>query len=111
MSRPTRNYEGVKACADADPELFFPADKPNALAPGERKKYDRQVKEAKDHCAVCPLATACLQAAFEIRAMYGIWGGTTAEERRRRLNADAAHAKQGQGTLADFGPRAELVAA
>lgn len=111
MSRPTRKYEGVKACADADPELFFPADKPSKLAPRERRTYDQQVKEAKAHCAVCPVTTECLQTAFLLHAEFGIWGGTTAEERRRRLDADAAHAKQGQGILADFGPRAALAVA
>jgi WhiB family redox-sensing transcriptional regulator len=119
MSRPNTKYRNdlgeakppLKACFDADPELFFPADKPNKLAPAERAAYDAQVKEAKDHCAVCPFATECLKAAFDLRIEYGIWGGTTPEERRRRLQADAAHVKQGQTTLADFGTRAELVVA
>jgi WhiB family redox-sensing transcriptional regulator len=100
MSRPTRNYEGVKACLDADPELFFPADKPDQLAPKERETYDQQVKEAKDHCAVCPLIDACWRAAFELRIEYGIWGGTTPAE-RRRYRQDLRNAQQGVTTLFD----------
>ncbi|WP_205327530.1 WhiB family transcriptional regulator [Glycomyces sp. YM15] len=83
MSRPTRNYEGLKACHDADPELFYPADKPEKLSPTELEDYIRQVEEAKHHCAVCPLKEACLRAALDREEQHGIWGGTTPQERKK----------------------------
>jgi WhiB family redox-sensing transcriptional regulator len=60
------------ACRDADTELFFPL-------PGETER----VREAKDHCAVCPVTASCLGWAREIRADFGIYGGFTEDERRR----------------------------
>jgi len=65
------------ACRDEDPELFFPigTDGP-ALA---------QVEQAKAVCRRCPVQADCLQWALDAREQYGIWGGTTPEERAALL--------------------------
>lgn len=42
--------------------------------------YDTTVSEAKAVCATCPALEACL--ASGLHEQYGIWGGTTEEERR-----------------------------
>jgi hypothetical protein len=51
-----------------DRDLFFADD---------HGRYPN-LRRAKQLCAACPLRTACLQAG---KGEYGIWGGTTEEER------------------------------
>jgi WhiB family redox-sensing transcriptional regulator len=61
------------ACQDQDPELFFPvADTGPAL---------QQISAAKAVCGRCGVRAMCLSYALR-SAQYGIWGGTTPEERR-----------------------------
>ena len=68
------------ACLDEDPELFFPE--------GESERYQRQIEAALEVCATCPVIEECLSYALEADQRTGIWGGTTAEQRRRiRLGA------------------------
>ncbi|MDV6979616.1 WhiB family transcriptional regulator [Mycobacterium intracellulare] len=64
-------------CEGVDPERFFP------------RKSDEQ-KETIKFCLGCPVRIECLQYALDVPAAYGIWGGTTQEERhqlrkRRRI--------------------------
>lgn len=56
-------------CAETDPEVFFQEQggKPNA---------------AKRICKACPVRAECLQHALAGEES-GVWGGTTALERRR----------------------------
>jgi WhiB family redox-sensing transcriptional regulator len=55
------------ACAEeGSPDLFF---------------EDGNTQAAKEVCASCPLATACLDYAFD-NEEFGVWGGTTPEERQ-----------------------------
>ena len=61
------------------PELFFPSGTTGvALA---------EVEDAKAACHSCPVKDACLQFAFETKQDYGIWGGTSEDERRRLRRA------------------------
>jgi WhiB family redox-sensing transcriptional regulator len=60
------------ACKSSDPELFFP------LAPSPV-----QEAQAKAVCATCQVLTECRSYALEAGETDGIWGGLTAEERRR----------------------------
>jgi WhiB family redox-sensing transcriptional regulator len=60
------------ACQREDPELFFPVTTGGTAI--------RQVTAAKAVCADCPVRAACLSFAVHTR-QYGIWGGTTADER------------------------------
>jgi hypothetical protein len=61
-------------CRTVDPEVFFPA--PN---------------EASDTaialCGTCDVQGACLAWALEVGDCHGVWGGTTARERRAMLIA------------------------
>lgn len=57
-------------CQGMDPELFFP------------RKSDAQ-KETIKFCLRCPVRLDCLQYALDTPVNYGIWGGTTQEERRQ----------------------------
>ena len=67
-------------CAQTDPELFFPEV-------GER------APAAKAICARCPSREPCLAWSLDNRERYGIWGGLSADERKRvraRRNRDAS---------------------
>lgn len=60
------------ACRDADPDLFFPANREEA-------------EQALAICASCPVQPECLSYALEAGERFGIWGGLTEKERRKRL--------------------------
>jgi hypothetical protein len=61
-------------CQTVDPETFFPVP----MAPAD---------VAIDLCARCPVAGACLAWALSVSDCHGVWGGTTARERRAMLVA------------------------
>ncbi|HLU34027.1 MAG TPA: WhiB family transcriptional regulator [Natronosporangium sp.] len=56
-------------CQSVDPETFFPA-------PSE------PADPAIELCRSCPVQGACLAWALEAGDLHGVWGGTTARERR-----------------------------
>jgi len=66
-------WRSAAACRSVDPELFFPVS-----ATG---KSLEQATEAKRICAGCRVQRECLSFALRTRQAYGIWGGTTEEER------------------------------
>ena len=70
------------ACASADPNLFFPA--------GHRITTDTQTRTAIQICARCRVRRECLEFAVNMGEAYGIWGGTTPEERPRAHRAELA---------------------
>lgn len=57
------------ACQTVDPETFFPA-------PSE------PADTAISLCRTCPVQGACLAWALQAGDLHGVWGGTTARERR-----------------------------
>lgn len=71
----THEWWRTAACADAEPELFFPI---SATAASKA-----QVSRAKLICASCPVRPDCLSYALDHRQEQGIWGGLTEEERHR----------------------------
>ena len=84
------NWRTAAACLMADPDLFFPI---SPAGPSER-----QIARAKAICARCPVRPECLEFALSQGLAYGIWGGTTPEDRqrdrRRKRRAAAAAAKR-----------------
>lgn len=70
------DFGGHPACADEDPELFFP-----------ESGQVTQISEARSVCASCSIRMACLSYALR-HGVEGVWGATTEEERRamRRLD-------------------------
>ncbi|MEZ3183049.1 WhiB family transcriptional regulator [Streptomyces pimonensis] len=68
-----REWRHRAACADEDPELFFP------LVERER---DPQVMRARAVCRCCPVLLACRLWAIRYGEDVGIWGATTAAQRR-----------------------------
>ena len=84
------NWRSAGACLSADPDLFFPI---SLTGPAEK-----QITRAKTICAGCVVRQECLDFALTHGQVYGIWGGTTAEDRqrdrRRKRRAAAAAAKR-----------------
>jgi WhiB family transcriptional regulator, redox-sensing transcriptional regulator len=83
------NWRAAAACLSADPDLFFPI---SATGPAER-----QIARAKRICAGCAVRPQCLEFALAHDQAYGIWGGTTPEDRqrdRRRKRRRAAAAQK-----------------
>jgi WhiB family redox-sensing transcriptional regulator len=62
------------ACLSADPDLFFPIS--------SRGVSTAQITQAKSICAACPVRESCLTFALDSQ-QHGIWGGSTADERKR----------------------------
>jgi len=77
-------WRSLSACRGEDPEIFFPA-------PRNMTTF-LQLARAKAVCARCPVAAQCLRYALATGQEYGVWGGTSEEERRamrRRLRVSA----------------------
>lgn len=60
--------EPDRACAAAEPEVFFPLD-------------NGALKAAIDICRTCPHVQPCLDWAIETRQNWGVWGATGPNER------------------------------
>jgi WhiB family transcriptional regulator, redox-sensing transcriptional regulator len=69
------DWRAVAACLHADSDLFFPI---SAAGPS-----CRELDQAKAFCSHCPVRRQCLEFAQANAPVYGIWGGTTLEERQR----------------------------
>lgn len=85
---PRRPFDGIHApawmdgselCAQADPRIFH-------AEPGEHDK----VAQAKEVCGACPLLEACFTFAMETDQRFGVWGGTSPEDRKRLRKRGAA---------------------
>lgn len=71
---------GPVACQTSDPEAWWP----------DHKEVDElPARMAVACCRRCPAAAPCLAYALAADHRYGIWGGTTPEERRAMRWADA----------------------
>jgi WhiB family redox-sensing transcriptional regulator len=71
----TQNWRSAGACLTADPDLFFPI---SSAGLGEQ-----QIAEARAVCVACVVRRECLEFALAHEQVYGIWGGTTPEDRQR----------------------------
>lgn len=63
-------WMGDAACKGKPTDWFFP-------------ERGQSLREQKAVCAGCPVRQACLDYALEFRVRFGIWGGTSEQERRR----------------------------
>jgi WhiB family transcriptional regulator, redox-sensing transcriptional regulator len=73
---PARSAESWRvnaACRGMDTDLFYPEGRGRAL------RVREQI--AKQVCADCPVARECRQFAASHPERYGIWGGSTENER------------------------------
>lgn len=60
------------ACRGLDPDIFHPVRAGNAY-----------VTQAKQICEGCSVRAECLEYALEAPEPLGVWGGLSAQERRR----------------------------
>ncbi|MEU5999993.1 WhiB family transcriptional regulator [Streptomyces sp. NPDC047197] len=80
-------------CAREDPELFFPV---SVSGPALREEL-----AAKRVCLRCPVLRPCLTWALDSGQAYGVWGGTSAEERAAlRRKGDTNHKDANDGVPA-----------
>lgn len=73
-SLPDETWRDFAACLEIGGDVFFP----------EKGEWGL-VRAAKAICGQCPVTGECLSFAFRIGADFGIFGGLTAQERRRLL--------------------------
>jgi WhiB family redox-sensing transcriptional regulator len=83
------DWRSLGACRHEDPELFFPIVQ---SGPGLS-----QIGRAKAVCARCPVQADCLSFAMETVQDYGVWGGTSEEERRAMRRPGIRRARAGAG--------------
>lgn len=66
--------------------MFF-----GSSSPEERPAYTlSSIRKARELCAACPVFNECLAHAIKAREVYGLWAGTTMNQRRelfRRIDA------------------------
>jgi len=67
---PGESWRKKANCADTPKVSFFPANK-------------RSVKSALALCDACVVKGECLKYALDNEIIYGIWGGTTENQRRK----------------------------
>ena len=79
--RPPYAWQGHGACFGMDPETFFPVTQELAKLP-------------LSICASCRVTDACLGWAVWWGEQYGVWGGTTEDQRRPMIRASARTAFQ-----------------
>ncbi|WP_019872897.1 WhiB family transcriptional regulator [Sporichthya polymorpha] len=70
-------WRSAAACAGSDPEIFFPI---GTIGPSLR-----DVARAVAICRSCPVSARCLDWALRSGQEFGVWGGTTEEDRRPLL--------------------------
>jgi WhiB family transcriptional regulator, redox-sensing transcriptional regulator len=93
--RDSRGWAVRGACQhNHDPELFFPIASGGPAA--------GQVARAKAVCGGCPVRGECLEFALETGQDFGVWGGTTADERRRMRRSRMRH-RRAQARQAEAG--------
>lgn len=66
------------SCKGKDPDLWFP-----------KQGYPWVASIAKKICWTCPLKVECLEWAIPVTDLVGIFGGTTAADRKRLRNERA----------------------
>jgi WhiB family transcriptional regulator, redox-sensing transcriptional regulator len=69
---PPDRWQERSACYGLDAEIFFPTT-------------EEEAGLALSYCSMCSVKELCLAWALQNGERYGVWGGTT-EQQRRRLN-------------------------
>lgn len=72
--------EGNCAKQGVDVEVFFLPSGARASEKAHRERVAKQI------CNDCPVKLRCLEHALVVPERYGVWGGTTPEERTAVLN-------------------------
>jgi WhiB family redox-sensing transcriptional regulator len=75
-------WRDVGNCRHSDPNLFYPL--------GRGVAAFEQAEDAKAICRTCPSQEPCLAFALATSQDLGVWGGMSADERRRLLRSRRA---------------------
>lgn len=67
------DWQAQAACRDANPGRFM------------SQRVGEQVQTIREFCEPCPVRSACLDHAINRPEPIGIWGGTTARQRRTHI--------------------------
>lgn len=81
------NWQRRAACKDEDPELFFVVGHETSPA------NEAQIAAAKRVCFGCPVRVDCLEFALEHGLGDGVFGGMSADERRKLKKSRPAPVK------------------
>ena len=73
---PPDYWQERAACYGLDAEVFFPTT-------------EEEAGLALSYCAACPVRELCLAWAVKNGERYGVWGGTTEQQRRRLIRHGA----------------------
>jgi WhiB family redox-sensing transcriptional regulator len=73
---PPDHWQERSACYGIDPEIFFPTT-------------EEEAGLALSYCSVCTVRELCLAWAVRNGERYGVWGGTTEQQRRRLIRTVA----------------------
>ncbi|WP_213578172.1 WhiB family transcriptional regulator [Rhodococcus sp. USK13] len=68
------------ACRGADPAVFYSPDGERGSARVRREAKARQI------CKPCPVLAPCREHALAAGETYGVWGGLTEADRRKRTH-------------------------
>lgn len=91
LIRPEAPWIGRRACTFDQRHLFFPVVGDTESA-----------REAKAICAGCECRAECLQYALDNHENVGIWGGTSARDRRGMVAASLRSSFGGCGTIGGY---------
>ena len=69
------DWQLLGRCRGLDPDLFFHPENERGAA------RERRITRAKKICATCPVLEQCRAHALAVREPYGVWGGTSEEDR------------------------------
>ena len=69
---PPDHWQERAACYGLDPEVFFPTT-------------EEEAGLALSYCGICQVKEICLAWAVRNGERYGVWGGTTEQQRRRLI--------------------------
>jgi WhiB family transcriptional regulator, redox-sensing transcriptional regulator len=69
---PPDDWQERAACYGLDPEVFFPTT-------------EEEAGLALSYCGLCQVKETCLAWAVRNGERYGVWGGTTEQQRRRLI--------------------------
>lgn len=83
-SLPAADWRMSAACRHSSGDVFFPEGDPSVPA------VAAQVAEALSVCGGCPVRIPCRDFALGTHQKWGVWGGTTEDERRNAAQRERA---------------------
>lgn len=83
LNNNTTEWKWDAACTGMGPELFY-------LEQGKKAENTMKLQAARQVCNNCPVRRECLDYAIDNFIGFGIWAGTTPQQRKRMRNGRAS---------------------